>query len=51
MPLPSYRVMEVEFPQYEELLTNFKVSDVENKPEAPWIKRGRFGVIFTNEIQ
>lgn len=24
---------------------------VENKPEAPWIKRNRDGVIFTNKIQ
>lgn len=38
-------------PQYEVLLTGFKVADIENKPEAPWIRRGQFGVIFTNDVQ
>jgi len=32
-------------------MTDFKVGDIENKPEAPWIKRGQFGVMFTNDIK
>jgi len=51
IPLPNYRVSEIEVPPYEQLLTRFSVADIENKPEAPWIKRGQFGVIFTNEIR
>lgn len=49
--MPRPKIPEVEDPQYEQLLTGFTVSDIENKPEAPWIKRGQFGVIFTSEIK
>jgi hypothetical protein len=48
IPMPRPRVPEVEDPQYEQLLTGFTIHDIENKPEAPWIKRGQYGVIFTS---
>lgn len=39
-------------PQFDvSLLENFKITDIENKPEAPWIKRNQDGIIFTDNIQ
>ncbi|KRX04632.1 hypothetical protein PPERSA_04447 [Pseudocohnilembus persalinus] len=39
-------------PEYDiELVSQFQVTDVENKPEAPWIRRNQEGVIFTDNIQ
>lgn len=48
MPMPNLKVNQVQNPQYQKLLTEFKLKDIENKPEAPWIKRGKYGIIFTN---
>jgi hypothetical protein len=44
-------VVEVEYPQYEQLLLDFSTKDIDNRPEAPWIRRGEFGLIFTNEVR
>lgn len=33
-----------------QLLENIKVDSVENKPEAPWIKRNESGVVFTDNL-
>lgn len=32
-------------------MTQFSIKDIENRPEAPWIRRGQFGLIFTNEVR
>lgn len=29
----------------------FKLSLIENKPEAPWIKRTEDGIVFTDKVQ
>lgn len=33
-----------------EILLDLKITSVENRPEAPWIKRSTEGIIFTNNI-
>lgn len=33
-----------------ELLKDLKIINVENRPEAPWIKKNRFGLVFTNNV-
>lgn len=38
-------------PDYDtDLIYKFQITDVENKPEAPWIRRNNEGVIFTDNI-
>ncbi|CAK95205.1 unnamed protein product (macronuclear) [Paramecium tetraurelia] len=64
LPLKKYSVVIrmsfclpiVEFPSQpilfdEQLLQKISPKVVENKPEAPWIKRSNEGVIFTDNIQ
>lgn len=33
-----------------EILRNIKITTVENRPEAPWIKRSNEGIMFTSEL-
>lgn len=33
-----------------ELLKDIKISNVENRPEAPWVKKNEFGLVFTNNV-
>lgn len=32
LTLPSYRVVEVETPKYEQFLTGFTIKDIDNRP-------------------
>lgn len=33
------------------ILRYMKMSEIENRPEPPWVKREESGLIFTDEIQ
>ena len=44
--LPPDPVIKVGF----ELFKDIKITNVENRPEAPWIKKNKFGLIFTNNV-
>lgn len=33
-----------------EILKDIKISSIENRPEAPWIKRTSSGIVFTNNL-
>lgn len=39
-------------PEFDQkLIENLSPEIVENKPEAPWIKRNQDGVVFTDHLQ
>jgi hypothetical protein len=33
-----------------EILLNININNIENRPEAPWVRRSSAGIIFTNNI-
>lgn len=38
-------------PEFQDsILKEFDVIDIENKPEAPWIKRTDDGIVFTDNV-
>ena len=51
----SFCLPTVEMPSmafcFDQKLLDISPTVVENRPEAPWIKRGAEGVIFTDNIQ
>ena len=51
IPMPKVRVLDIEVVPYEQPLMDFNLRDIENKAEAPWIKKDEHGVIFTNSVQ
>ena len=39
------------FPEFQEsLLRDFLITDIDNKPEAPWIKRCQNEIVFTDNL-
>lgn len=39
-------------PQFDEkLMDSITPNQVDNKPEAPWIRRNQEGIIFTDNVQ
>ena len=39
------------FPKFQEsLLRDFLITDIDNKPEAPWIKRCQNEIVFTDNL-
>lgn len=48
--LPSVELPETTIKASFETLDDLKITSVENRPEAPWIKRTEEGIIFTSDI-
>ena len=48
--LPSVTLPETIIKAGFEILCDLKITSVENRPEAPWIKRSEEGIIFTSDI-
>lgn len=48
--LPSVELPSTEIKVGLDILDDLRISSVENKPEAPWIKRTEEGIIFTSEL-
>lgn len=48
--LPSVELPDTAVKVGLEILNDLRISSVENKPEAPWIKRTEEGIIFTSEL-
>ena len=39
VPMPKIRVLDIEVVPYEQPLIDFTLKDIENKAEAPWLKK------------
>lgn len=48
--LPFIELPDMSIKASFEILKDIKISSVENRPEAPWIKRNKTGIIFTNNL-
>lgn len=48
--LPSVKLPETTIKVGFEILSDLKITSVENRPEAPWIKRSEEGIVFTSDI-
>lgn len=48
--LPTVELPTTEIKAGMEILEDLSITSVENRPEAPWIKRNREGIVFTNNI-
>jgi len=48
--LPIVRPPDIKIKVGYEILKDINITIVENRPEAPWIKKGHQGIMFTNEV-
>jgi hypothetical protein len=48
--LPSISPPEIKFEIESKIIEELNMMSAEPKPDAPWIKRNNFGVIFTDEV-
>lgn len=47
---PKTKILDIEIAPYEAPLISFELSHIDNRPEAPWMRRDENGVIFTSQI-
>lgn len=48
--LPKVHPPEIKFDVEPKVIEEIAMNSVEPRPDAPWIKRNTFGVIFTDEM-
>lgn len=51
IPFPKVRSVELENVPFEQPLIDFTIKQIDNRAEAPWMRKDENGVIFTNKIQ
>ena len=49
--MPKVRALDIEIVPYEQPLLDFTIKEIQNKAEAPWMRKDEHGVIFTNTVQ
>lgn len=41
---------EVKFDKNDELMNSISLKDIDMRPSAPWIQKGKKGIVFTSDI-